>query len=107
MNAKINAHFLLRWMEGLRGVKFIFCGKNGVPLISLPFDGAGFDGSLDCSVELDFEVAYLREMQLVANDLIAPLWIGERVVSISRLEARIARLLSIQDASEERLHRFV
>src|SRR5215813_11509862 len=94
-------------MKGFGRVKFIFSGKNSIPLICLSFDRTGFDHSLDLTMELDPDMAYFTEIEVLVDDLIATLWVSETIIPISRLKPRIARLFPILYPSEEGLHRFI
>ncbi len=58
-----------------------------VPVISLTFDGTGFDGPFHFTMKLNLDMAYLAEMESLLDERIATLWIGERVVAVSTFEA--------------------
>src|SRR6266516_3744723 len=94
-------------MEGSGRITLIFCGEHRVPVISLTFDGTGFDGPFHFTMKLNLDMAYLAEMESLLDERIATLWIGERVVAVSTFEAWVPWLFPILDTSEEGLHRFV
>src|SRR5437016_1037916 len=91
-------------MEGHGRVKLILGSENSIPLISLSFDGTGFDGAFHFTVKLDLDMTYFAEMESLLDDLIATLGVGERIVAVSTLETRIARRFPIPHPSEEGLH---
>jgi len=91
-------------MESHRKVKLILGNENSIPLVSLSFDGTGFDGTFHFTVKLDFDVSYFAEMESLIDDLITSLGVGERIVAVSTLETRIARCFIIPHPSEEGLH---
>src|SRR5207248_2189780 len=67
LDAQINPYFLLGGMEYAGGVQLVLGGKDGEPLIPLPFDGAGLDLAPDLSVQLDLEVSNFGEMQALPD----------------------------------------
>src|SRR2546425_3281477 len=91
-------------MEGHGRVKLILGSENSIPLVSLSFDGTGFDGAFHFTVKLDLDMTYFAEMESLIDDLIATLGVGERIVAVCTLEPRIARRFTIAQPSEEGLH---
>ena len=82
--------------------------EGGVPLLALTLDGKRLDRSTDRTMQLDFERANLGEAQVVVmRERVAPLRIGETVVAMLTLVARIARCLPIFHTAKERFHSFL
>src|SRR5215471_16740963 len=94
-------------MESRGWIEFILSSKDRIPLISFSFDRARLDSAFDLTMQFDFDVTNFAKMEPLVDDLIAPLRVGERVVSIPAFEARIARFFSILHAPKESLHRFI
>ncbi len=59
---------------------------------------------LHFTMELNLDMAYLGEMESFVDDFIAALWVGERVVSISRLKSGVSRFFPSHHPSKESLH---
>jgi len=85
---------------------FIFNGKAGIPLASLPSDGAGLGLPEGLPVELNFDVTDLRKLKITIESE-AKLCIGETIIAVKTFEARIAWLFSSLNSPEEGLERLV
>ncbi len=61
--ANINAYRLSRTVKGRRRIKGVLHAEHGVPLVSLSFNGAGFDLALDGTMHHDLDMTNLGEGQ--------------------------------------------
>src|SRR5579883_2098182 len=99
--SEINANFFRRDRQRLRC--FTFTRKDGIPLSGFILDGTRFDAAFNRSMELDLNGADFRERDALLREGIAPLRVGETVIAIASLKARIARLFASFDPSEKGL----
>src|SRR5436309_3240759 len=103
--AQVNAH---RFRTSAARFLFHFAGKYHVPVIAFSLDGASFDGSLDLSMQLYFDAAYLGETDsVIVCQGKACLWVGEAIIVASSLIARVAWGISTLATSKERFESFV
>lgn len=102
-DAHINADRLASLGDEARLI--LFDGKDNVPPVGLALDGASLNCSCNLAGEANTTTANLGEMQFVAFKSEARLRIGERIVAMFALKARIAGRLAFRAATEESVER--
>src|SRR5215469_16050256 len=77
-------------------------GEAAVPAISFLRDGDRLDGAEQGTTPADGDPSDFGENQaaVIKRGSIAELFVGEAVVAVASLEARIARLLALLDAAK-------
>src|SRR5947209_7069277 len=100
-----NVYTCLTTREWQRLGRHLRTGDAGVPTIGLSADRDGLGRTLQRAMHPDGNTANLRQTEhaAVQHQATAILGIGEAVVAIAPLEAGIARLLTVLEATEERL----
>ncbi len=96
--ANVNAYLLAAFQQKLR---LGFSRENNEPSVSLSLDGACLNLSFNWTREAQSHASYFRQMQLVAFQTKAALWIRERAIARLGTKARITRRLFCFDAPEE------
>src|SRR5579885_2044301 len=108
LQPQVYADFLAGWVERAR--RHLGTGKTGIPAICFSGDrhrlGRALPGATR-TAPAHSNVAQFREDQgaVIQGSTVAELLIGERMVAALPLEARVAGLLAVLDAAEERLKR--
>jgi hypothetical protein len=81
--------------------------KAYIPVVTISPDGNGLDSSRYSSVQPDLESADLRQSKLITTEPPALLRIGETVIPIPTLKARVSRRLASFHTTKEPLEGFI
>ena len=98
LNADINTNSLIRYRLFDR---FILNRKAGIPFINLFLNRTSFNLPSWLSVKFNFNSSYLGELETIIGYLKTFLRITKRVISIIRLEARVAGLFTCFNSTKE------
>lgn len=99
----INTHSFIRCRQWFR---LVLNRKRSVPLVTLAPDGACTDFSKDWTMDFNSDITHFSEFKTAVNSE-AELSVGEAIIAVKALEARISRILTSLDPTKESSKAFV